>query len=488
MKKSFLLITAGMIAIAANGQEAKKSLLFQESPAQYRDIVNMGSHTGSYNPAIPTPTALPTGRTTAAGDRWYVYPDYQATILGTGNFSNSAPYLWFDTTATVAYSGGTFARNNLVTSGFILDPFFSDWNDATLYPGEVAITPANTYTVDSFNIIGIYSRQLPYMSTTYTDTLIVAFVKGTGASTTPVLNGYFYNGNPPDVTQFPYPEFGVDTLRFLNLYHDSIQNHATNKDLTGATVGAAPIIMKIPLTAASVGDTDANGNWNKVFALPTAMTCNPGERPAMSVTFRSGDPTYTTVAPLTVGDTVFRGSTTTAPSGFYKHGMFRPIVLFNNTGGATQYPTYNKADWNIGVYKIEPTSWNGRYLPMQAYTSGTTASTLQYPWYSFHTNCPACVTTGTPSLSVANVAKVTNVNAYPNPAANEVNIPFTLSQSAAVTVSLTNVVGQVVATKNMGNVANGKAVFNTTTLPSGVYVYTLEANGVRTTGYVAIAH
>lgn len=81
--------------------------------------------------------------------------------------------------------------------------------------------------------------------------------------------------------------------------------------------------------------------------------------------------------------------------------------------------------------------------------------------------------------------------ARPNPAQSEFFVPVTLKTAAEVSVTLTNPMGQVVATQNLGKVAAGQttnAVFNTSALANGVYFYTVEAGGARTTNRVVVAH
>jgi len=94
--------------------------------------------------------------------------------------------------------------------------------------------------------------------------------------------------------------------------------------------------------------------------------------------------------------------------------------------------------------------------------------------------------TATPSLGINNVINsLNNIKAYPNPATNTLSISYTLSGAAPVSVSLTNIVGQTVATQPG---LNGRAVFNVADLPAGVYLYSVIADGERSTGHVVIAH
>ncbi|MES2704329.1 MAG: T9SS type A sorting domain-containing protein [Bacteroidota bacterium] len=93
--------------------------------------------------------------------------------------------------------------------------------------------------------------------------------------------------------------------------------------------------------------------------------------------------------------------------------------------------------------------------------------------------------------SVTNVsAGVIVGKAFPNPANNVINVPFTLSTTTAATVSLTNAIGQVVRTQVIDATAGqtAKATFATSDLAAGVYLYTVEAAGQRTTGRVSITH
>lgn len=78
--------------------------------------------------------------------------------------------------------------------------------------------------------------------------------------------------------------------------------------------------------------------------------------------------------------------------------------------------------------------------------------------------------------------------ATPNPATSDFTVSFTQATPAPAVISITNTVGQVVATQNVGATANGVATFSTANLPSGVYFYSVNANGSRATGRIVVAH
>lgn len=62
-----------------------------------------------------------------------------------------------------------------------------------------------------------------------------------------------------------------------------------------------------------------------------------------------------------------------------------------------------------------------------------------------HVTCATCTATVGGQVGVKNITFGTVGNAYPNPATGDLNIPFTISEAAAINVSIANTVGQVVA-------------------------------------------
>jgi hypothetical protein len=93
--------------------------------------------------------------------------------------------------------------------------------------------------------------------------------------------------------------------------------------------------------------------------------------------------------------------------------------------------------------------------------------------------------------SVKDIRVATLGAAYPNPANTKVSIPVTLSESSDVTVTLSNAQGQVIARQELGKQAAGRSfeiTFPTGSLANGVYFYSVDAAGTKTTGRVAVTH
>jgi hypothetical protein len=383
------------------------------------------------------------------------------------------PYMWFRPDILGAYTDpnnpngqvadtirfGSFASLLHPWAPVLNNNDYFDMNypipDGTL----IGITQADGYRVDSISVGGFYARNLN--NSTTVDTLRFAIVYG----------------DFTDGSNIPESGFVSNDIRFGSIFHDSFANTATS--LQG---GPSIVIRDIYLTTADTGI----GSTIPMFTVPVGLDVPAGNAVAVSVTFKSGDDgNYT---PYT--DTAFLGTGWNANNP-YKYGMFRPVFFEENKG---QQPTYKKGDYNAGYVKFLPPyrfqSWEIQYLPHWAFTTGDFQT--EWPYVNYFITCATCkVVTDIPDPvdheSVAEVNGIINqVNAYPNPAQDFVRIPVTLSKSADVTINLMNSVGQVLQTQNLkGNSVVGE--FNTATLPAGVYIYSVEADGYRTTGRLSIA-
>ena len=161
-----------------------------------------------------------------------------------------------------------------------------------------------------------------------------------------------------------------------------------------------------------------------------------------------------------------------------------------DVSGVGAAPKQTVGSYEAGLLAVD----NNKYEPIDSAIIGYQSHNVVVPSvayladgfthrFAFHVDCPTC-----PTLSVADIQKDIVANAYPNPATDEVRVPFTLKATADVNVTLTNLMGQVVKSQNMGNTAKAEAVFSTSDLANGVYIFTVEANGQRTTGRFVVAH
>ena len=209
------------------------------------------------------------------------------------------------------------------------------------------------------------------------------------------------------------------------------------------------------------------------------MSVPAGNYAAATVSFKTGDPAWV------LFDTVQRADNS------LKYHSFSMNYAISGTTSATAFPPYNPNDHTAGYWKraiSDDNGWIGFYQPNWNWSTASGASDLQYPYIWFHVACTSCDTIRN-TVSVKSVEKnLTTVKAYPNPASNEVTIAFNLVNPSDVTITLTDVVGQVISTQYSKVIANGKALINTSSLPNGVYLYTVDANGERKTGRVSVTH
>jgi Secretion system C-terminal sorting domain len=83
-----------------------------------------------------------------------------------------------------------------------------------------------------------------------------------------------------------------------------------------------------------------------------------------------------------------------------------------------------------------------------------------------------------------------SVNAWPNPTQDRLNISFELAQASEVAIVWTDLSGKVVATQALGRRVPGlvSTVQDLSDLPSGLYLYRIQAAGGSFTGKVAVQH
>ncbi len=480
MKKSLLLLAAGSIAFTGIAQERHMSQINdgylysagEESAASVHSMRSVIKSDLDQNSDLQ--------HKTTAAPRWYSYADYfdqHETDLAS-SVSSSLPYLWKDTMGVFEYggtSGVSFSHNRMVSVGMVVDPAFPGFNNFYYFPGDMKVTATDAFAVDSIRFFGAYGHK---DANTYIDTLRVSFVYGDGSSSADILK--LSTTSSTLLTRFGVTSGSLDFTQML------FDPGTVTAD--GTTVITKDIILDNTGATKAWNDTTSNGLYYGRVGLGTpgtGISIPAGNLIGASISFFSGSPTFT------AHDTVF------APSlDGYRHNAFRPVVYFKGTSTSTSFPTYDPTDMNNGQFKTLPDTalgWGGTYVPLWYWSSngGASGATSQYPVIDFHVICATCgvVEDVTPPPgSVGQVGIITSVNAFPNPANNQLNIPFSLGGSTDVTVTLTNMIGQVVATQSMTNVSEGTAVFNTVSLPQGVYTYTLNASGGRTTGSVVIAH
>lgn len=468
MKKLYFLLAALLLVTAATAQTGNNI-----------EMGNVGrvppKHTITSLPAV----ALPQNHHAAHKE-----------TFGTTTYSDWYD-LWdamYDTGVTALYAYDVYPDSNLLDSTFMVystayhifthgigmsfDPSDSAYFYFALNPPYQVTAPyirTQPYTLDSFWVPGKYMRYDP--TSTIVDSLIIEFAVTQRLGTPPPDSGaYGLNATTPNAMYHPctpdnQPRFG--TLRYFRLQDECLDPVLTTTSWRR---------YAIPLTSA-----DAFAFKINKFKLPVPITVNPGKYLCAYVYFKSqvAYPLTTNVYNanyylLYAGEP--RGAniwfpqsahnTTTGYPGSYQDGLI-----------ATNQIRYNDAGFVFNGHNVLISSY-AYANPSPDYSPG-----FDVPYMSFH------ITWTTPPIAItSNIAEDDiGINAYPNPANDELSITYTLQTTQNVSISLFDPMGRQV--RNAGETGHsGKVTFNTGSLPAGVYYYELHVGGQKRQGKVTLTH
>lgn len=462
IKKLLLSIIPCMFALASH--------------AQYVDnesIVRTSYKPEKFKPALVGPTRdfshmnFSAGKGTATGgSRWYVPFDMIDALYTGGALANNdfVYYIDWDSTLyqkfTDPTTGPYYGPVNWIGMGQFVDPIWSDgYTSLNQYStaSDIYVLGSFPYTVDSITFRAAYMQPKIGPRPTTVDTLYcsIAPISYDSFQTYTASDTLFHGKvvNYDDVTAHG------GQMKILTLW----QTDSTTRQLTYP--GA--IRWKVPLDSSLRDSINSSGTFpTRTFVLPVPGGLNvPASMGyAITVAFKPG------------GGWTYKDSVAS-------HDYFMGLASQVGAGQRMPYFYYNYKDRNMSflAHYAAATRYGSTYrLEMR----NTDDFAHEFLWIGGHVVCSQCW-----DLGVAGANKnLLNAKAYPNPANSELNIPVTLMTATDVHVSLTNALGQVVATQTLKNVTNGKAVFTTAHLNSGIYFYNVEAGGERKTGHVTIAH
>jgi len=296
--------------------------------------------------------------------RWYSYAQYIAAY----SMADSANIpIWNDTSSVNgnALAVPVYGFNYMTSVGMSFAPVLAAWDDPALFGTTLQVSATDAYTIDTIRIHGSYLRN--NAKTAPVDTIFIGFVYGNGTTATNLHN--------TDYTGLS-AYYGYDTLRFLQMAYDSVNNRAAKYP----GVITTPYVQYITLT-----NTDTATNFSRAIPLTTPFPVPAGSSAAVSLTFKSGDASFT------------HFDTVQYESGAFKYGDFLPRLMFYYNGSNAIYPTYSPLDSNTGYFADESAAtknngYRGIYVPNWAWTTGvpTFGTELQYPDIEFHISCTTC--------------------------------------------------------------------------------------------------
>lgn len=453
MKKLFLLLSAAVCTAPAFAQS--QSVVFHKAD----NMPFLGT--------LPSGQVLPAkskaaNKSTATGGEWFNWVDLMFAQGTSKAYSGSiAP----DSNIKITYSNGP---SNIGLHGFgasfdPTDSVFRGGDDGHTKAGYIsnldllpsfAVFQSNPYSIDSIQFLMRYNRH----DHSVVDTLVIDVMKSnrTTAGNTPgIITVFFQGGN-------------ASASPIINPYTASVDSVNTSDKME---------IVKI-MDDAFANDTDVTTGWTNYgtngIALPSTLNVGAGQVVVVYITMKSGKPSY----PLnTDGD-----------NANYIH---IPTYDISGNGAA---PGQSGNSLNSGLLVTNANTYHG-INPTDPKGFRVAGHNVAIPSIgfledglninmNFKVTCPTCVLSSVPNVN----SNVINASAYPNPATSEVSIKFGLKQAANTNVSIMNTVGQVIATQNAGNVNTGSVTFSTANLANGLYFYTIEANGQRTTNRFVVAH
>lgn len=453
MKKFILLSAVGALgAFGASAQLLNRAVNVKE-----------GRGVEASAPSVVLPSgAGSTSKATASGYRRYDHEAYMETTSTTAFQGASIP-IWQDTTIRQNFTSGLGTINfSSVCQAFY--PFDNLWNDASNpnFLGQIKVTSTNSYVVDSVRIMGFYFTGAKG-GPSQVDTLEISVATQAPGAT------WFWRGSV-SAWALPYLPSGKDTLyTSAPINVDSIRRTALSNPTT-----AAGTTFKVPLTPSMrISSTGATTFQEFSFKVPGTFTVPAGSIVLVSYTFRTGGTWVKNV------DTV------------QERHNFRAAFAYPGTSTVSEVQKYTWYSGNHSMSSIMFSTDSNFYTPTVVIGAINTPTAWfnQYLLNSITVSCASCglVTTGG---GINETSLFSSVKAFPNPANTELNVPFTATEKATVTVSLTNMLGQVVATQSIKANAGQEATatFNTSSLSSGVYMYTVEANGQRVSNRFSVAH
>lgn len=448
MKKILLLSLMGLGVIATGELKAQK--------ANSKFDKNLTVSERFAAPAKPAYTKI--DKKTRAGSRWYDLLDATLNYRNgdtTGlDMNTNSTFLWIDSTMRVRYSngattylGGIYLKSNAQ----ILDPFTKRFNDHTKVPGyigEMALRPTDAYTIDSVAVAGYYRKTKQAI----VDTLIISVAYGSLVTGSNIEGGGWTAASAASLVQC----YSVDTLRsgFIDY------NWSTNGIKQGAS-GGNVITKKVILS-----NSDTGGAY---IATNIGLSVPAGNIAAMTYLFKSGDTWVPNV------DTV--------PA----FNFFRSYYTEEVAG---ELSLYEKRDFNSNQsLENDTTGWGSTYVPNFLYIGATGCSktfTREQNWVLWKLSANTNGTVGT----VDEFVKGIETEVFPNPAMDEVTFSIDLTESAKnVNIEIANSLGQVVKNVNVGAVSsnNGtKSTVKVSDLATGLYIYTINADGKKLSGKLMI--
>ncbi len=372
---------------------------------------------------------------------WYIPTD---AIEATGpQLTGYVNFLTTDSTAKMISADGSSYYNGWHLSGVCFDP--KDENFSFVTDGE-SLSKYNPYKVDSVFFRYLYVRR----------------------KDNTVINGNTVKVVDTLIFQFHNP----NNMRYATFGTAPVEKYGMPKSFSRALGGApsATYTEKIPLTDMDSTTLGATGWRSKgmLVAIPEsvaqAAALDDNNQVAFNIFFKQ-------MVQNQPGDT-FEARNGATITNTMNYAGFSLLINENQSSQVNQEIYRNNAYFTVNrqLYGGNVNGW-ANYIAGNAYFSA------RYMYSAFH----LC----TPNLSTKDV----NQYGYglgkisPNPArpGSDVYVEFTLGNSESATLTVSDILGNTLRTVESGKLKSGLNVmsFNTSNMASGVYFYTIQAGGFK---------
>ena len=369
---------------------------------------------------------------------YFSYYDLAIQWADQSNYSNFVAPMMPDTTTTLYWYDGTqlSLKDYGVTGVGALYDFSLDYWDNGFADGDEV-------TVDSIFIAGFYAVNDPNQS----DTLRFHIFKAdTNAANSGLYGGvYFPGGTFSNFTN----DIGIWTMDYNG---SSSQGNAGNIDVPNTTI--VDYIFDVNDSAYSVHGIE----------IPNGFTLDADETFGFYVEFIPGAYGFNDTINLNTLD-----GTTNFFSAYFASDQSNPLTgEFMTYSGETQMCAnlYSYAETRYGMF-----SGNASFLNDYLYPSSR-----RMTYFSVYAS-------GNSSVSVEELVK-SGYAIYPNPSNGVVNVE--LNANANATVTVVDILGQVVYRSNENFVAGNRKTIDLSTQPKGMYLLSVEGEGINVVERISI--
>ena len=366
---------------------------------------------------------------------YYSYADTATAFLTDLDYYNLS--ISPDSTTTQVYSDGSTGSHYFHGAGAIYDMTFYGWQNNRFADQDLV-------TLDSIFVVGYYD----ILNSGQTDTLRFHVFHNDITSANSGFSGV--NWNAGVFSYFPTAQVPQSTMDYSG---SSDQGYVGGPTASGVT------------TIDYILGTSDSANFVHGVAVPGGMTFDGDEAVGIYVEYIPGNYGFNdTINPSSGTGTTNRFGVLCAGEPDFSNSRGDFIAFYDST-------YMNNSNFVINENRYGMFSGGGAFL-----------NDMTYPWSDL-ANFIMIHASGTSTIGFED-AELTSVSIFPNPSNGVVNVELDATTDATVTV--VDVLGQVVYASNENFVAGERKVIDLSNNAKGMYILSVEGEGVNTVERITI--